>query len=221
MVTQSIELPQQDNLADPAFGISNGQWNLLIIAVDQLASPRPSLVGIWLLITTPEIQKLTLVPIFPPGELDSSPVDTDWEKTFSMTSEQEPIVEFLDKVSEQVLWDEYLMIDKGGLVSILEIVTHHVVLSQESEVQLNKNVLPATGANVDLSLEGQVEIWKTICLDLSNITEPEDFAQLLNQIKPHIHTHIDLEDFSQNSYFEDESQFQLGCEFPTLTLKSP
>lgn len=221
MVTRSENNLQQDNLDNPSIGISNGQWNLLIVAVDQLASPHPSLVGIWLLISTPENQKLTLVPMFPPADHEPTPVDNEWNKIFSLTSEQEPNVEFLDMVSEQVLWDEYLLIDKDGLVSIWETANQLGGLSPASVAQVNENVLPRTGGDVDLSLEGQVEIWKTICLELANIAEPDEFAHFLNQIEPHIHTRINLDEISQNQNFEDETQLQLGCEFPTLTLNSP
>jgi hypothetical protein len=138
-----------------------------------------------------------------------------------LTSEQEPVVEFLDKVSEEVLWDEYLMIDKGGLVSIWETVTRQEVLAPESEDQSNKNALPTTGVDIDLSLEGQLEIWNTICLQLSNITEPEDFAHFLDRVNPHLHTNIDLDVISQHLFFQNSEHLQLGCEFPTLTLNSP
>jgi len=221
MITHSANNLQQDNLVDPVSGSSNGQWNLLIIAVDQLASPHPSLTGIWLLITSPEIQKLTLVPMFPPADLELIPADTEWNNIFSLTSEQEPNVEFLEKLNEQVLWDEYLLIDKGGLVSIWETANQLGGFSPASEVQVPEIVLPRTRVDVDLSLEGQVEIWKTICFELANIAEPDEFAHFLNQIEPHIHTRINLGEISQNLNFEDETQLQLGCEFPTLTLNSP
>jgi hypothetical protein len=205
---------QQDYFADPGFGISNGQWNLLIIAVDQLTVSHPSLAGIWLLIATPNDQNLTLVPVFPPIAPEPTPNDSEWDQIFSLTSKQEPNFEFLDKISEQVLWDEYLMIDKSGMDAIWETVNHLDTSSQENE-------LPTTGMDFELSLGSQAEMWKTICLQLSKITDLRDFSFFLDQIKPHLHTDIDLDEISQELYFKDKSQVQLGCEFPTLTLNSP
>lgn len=221
MVTLFKDDTQQDNLADPAFGNRNGQWNLLIIAVDHLTASRPALAGIWLLITTPENQNLTLVPIFPTMDPETVTEDSEWEKIFSLTSDREVNVEFMQKISEQVLWDEYLLIDKDGMSSIGETVGLHDVSSKVAEVPDKKNGPHPIGTEFDLSLESQIDMWKTICLELSKFTEPEDIAQFLSQIKPHLATNFNIDEVAKKMYLKNEPPLQLGCEFPTLTLKSP
>jgi hypothetical protein len=220
MFTSSKELLPQDNLDESNSVIGKSQWNLLVIAVDQLAS-RPALMGIWLLVTSPEMQNLTLVPIYPAGELDPTPVIIEWDTIFSLTPEKKPNIEFLETVSEQILWDDYLIIDKDGIASIQETVTQFGARYQANEVQVNKNLLPRTGVDVDLSLEDQLEIWKTICLELSSIIEPEDLSNFITQIKPYIHTQINLDEIAHQRYFQKNTQLQLVCEFPTLALNSP
>ena len=221
MVTSSKEHLERGNLPESNSVIGNSQWNLLIIAVDRLASSHAALMGIWLLVTSPEMQNLTLVPIYPAGDFDPTPANIEWDSIFSLTSEKKPSIEFLETVSEQILWDEYLIIDKEGIASVQEIVARSDVMSQIIEVQVNKNLIMRTGVDLDLSLEDQLEIWKTICLELSTIIEPEDLSDFISQIKPHIHTQVDLDEIAHQRYIQKNSQVQLVCEFPTLTLNSP
>ena len=64
-----------NTLDEPEFVVTqvrgNGQRNLIILSVDQLSSPQPSLESIWLLVTYPGTPILTLVPIYPNPQEDA------------------------------------------------------------------------------------------------------------------------------------------------------
>ena len=71
MNISSQEIYQADILAKTNLKKGDGQWNLLVIAVDKLTAPYPTLTGIWLMITSAGNYNLTLVPIYPTSNLPS------------------------------------------------------------------------------------------------------------------------------------------------------
>lgn len=221
MVLQLKEFNQPHNYGNPIPEIDNGQWNLLIIAVDRLTPYHPSLIGLWLLITSSESQSLTLVPIFPAGNQNFSVENIKWEKIFSINSEKKPNMNFLERISEQILWDDYLIIDLEGMSHVIENFTDDSYIYQGSE-SLGKGVmLPGTGKVIDLSLDGQEKIWRSVCQELSSIAEPSHLINRLDLIKPHLHSKINLDEIAIQRSFQNKNQLKLTCNFPTLSLNSP
>jgi len=212
---------QKDFVDNSASLINNGQHNLLVITVDQLASAKPVLESIWLLITYPEISNLTLVPIFPTGQDDMKTDDLTLAQTFVMTAQQTPNSDFLELIREKIYWDNYLVVDQKGVSNVLKILQQYPKGSPGTENQTNMILLPQIGQEIDRSLENQVRIWNGVCLELSRISNAGEMENLIQQISPHIRTNLVLEELSQQWLLEQPNDFQMGCEFPTLILNSP
>ena len=212
---------QKDFIDNAASLINNGQHNLLVITVDQLASAKPVLESIWLLITYPEVFNLTLVPIYPPIQEDMLTDDLNLAQTFVMTAQQTPNPDFLELIREKIYWDNYLIVDQNGVSNVLRILQQYADGLPGKENQTNSILLPQTGQEIDRSLENQVRIWNGVCLELSRISNAGEMENLIQQISPHIRTNLVLEELSQQWLFEQPNAFQMGCEFPTLFLNSP
>ena len=221
MITLSIGPSQKDFVDDSASRINNGQQNLLVITVDQLAFAKPALESIWLLITYPEISNLTLVPIYPSIQEDSKTADRKLAQTFALTAQQTPHSEFLELLREKIYLDNYLIVDQKGVSSVLRILHQFAEGLPGKENQTNSILLPQTGQEVDRSLENQVQIWNSVCLELSRISKASEMEDLIQKISPYVRTNLLWEELSQQWSFEQPNDFQMGCEFPTLILNSP
>jgi hypothetical protein len=221
MITLSIGSSQKDFVDDSASRINNGQQNLLVITVDQMAFAKPALESIWLLITYPEISNLTLVPIYPSTQEDSKTADLELAQTFAMTAQQTPHSEFLELLREKIYLDNYLILDQKGVSSVLRILHQFAEGLPGKENQTNSILLPQSGQRVDRSLENQVQIWYGICLELTRISKAGKIEGLIQKISPHVLTDLKWEKYSQQWSFEQPKDIQIGCEFPTLILNSP
>jgi hypothetical protein len=212
---------QKDFVDNSASLINNGQYNLLVITVDQLASTKPVLESIWLLITYPEFSNLTLVPIFPTGQDNMKTDDLTLAQIFVMTPQQTPNSDFLELIREKIYWDNYLVVDQKGVSNVMKILQQYAEGFPGKENQTNTILLPQTEQEIDRGLEKQVQIWNGVCLHLSRISKLGEMKKLIQQISPHIRTNLVLEELPQQWLFEQPNDFPMGCEFPTLILNSP
>jgi hypothetical protein len=201
--------------------IGNHQKNLLFLVVDQLASPEPVLVGIWLLITHPEFPNLTLVPVFSPNPADSTVEETNWLKLFSMTAQQTLSNEFIAAAHNHILWDRYLIIDQKGIEAGLNILQQIGDRTVPEDISTHQSLLPTIGSNFNLKLDSQIELWKMVCREVSPHSELSEIEGLFQQITPFIRTDLDRDEIGQYWPINHEDDFQFGCEFPTLTLNNP
>ena len=194
----------------------NGQRNLIILSIDQIDVPQPNLEGIWLLITLPENPNLTLVPIYPNHQENAS-FSTPYSEVFSMTTAQLPSPQFLDLLTEKVLWDNYLITDRNGTSSILKILQEAAEINAEVANPVGNFWLPEVS---ELTLDQQTQLWKTVCTYLSQVSGPDNIEILLNQVSPYLLTNFDLDDLPL-THLGNQEEVQLECDFPTLSNDSP
>ena len=216
MAMRSHRINQSESISEPVSKKGTEQWNLVVIAVDQLNSSQASLIGMWLLITSPGSNNLTIVPIYPTNDLTSGPNNVAWEEMFSLDSENTPSMEFLSKLSENLLWDEYLLVDKEGITNIVS-----GFKSTSPEIDIQGSVIASIGLVSEYNLDAQFEIWQAVCSELAAKSDPNEVSMWLDGIKPFTHTRFELKETFHQLNFQKNSQIQLECEFPTLALNTP
>ena len=221
MITISKEPHEQEKMAQTETSIGNGQRNLLIITVDQLEFSDPVLESIWLLITYPEIPKLTLVPVYPAAKIESTSGRPPWIQLFSMNTNQTPNKEFLEVLHEQFYWQDYLVIDKMGVSAVQNILNQYSEKFHSGEIQSGQNAHPIFNSDLNINLEKQILDWNSVCLELTGISDLSKIDELLHQISPFIRTNVNWDNFVQQWTFENHEDFHLDCEFPTLALNNP
>ena len=219
MALRSHRINHAEAFSEPLPKKGTEQWNLVVIAVDQFKSPRASLIGIWLLITSSGNKNLTIVPIYPINDLTSGPNNVAWDEIFFLDSAKTPSMNFLSTLSEHLLWDEYLLIDQEGLTNIVNQFTQFNSTTQANEIQGSE--ITSIGSVTELNLNEQYEIWQAVCSDLAAKSERKDVLKWLGQLKPYTHSQFELKEIVHHMNFQENSQFKLKCEFPTLTLKTP
>lgn len=194
----------------------NGQRNLIVLSIDQIDAPQPNLEGIWLLITYPGIPNLTLVPIFPNHQENASS-STSYSEVFAMTPAQIPSPQFLDLLTEKVLWDNYLITDRKGTSSMLKILQEAAEINPGVPDPVENFWLPEMP---ELTLDQQTQLWETVCSYLSQVSGPDNFEILLDQVSPYLLTNLNWDDLPLN-HWGNQEEVRLDCDFPTLNLDSP
>lgn len=189
----------------------NGQRNLLIIMVDQLPAPRPSLDGIWLLITFPDSATLTVVPIYP-DPMNSAASQSLYADIFPLTPDLNPNPQLLERLSEGVLWDYYLVIDRQGSAAVMDI------LASAAEMQpADPGWMAAAGSSPDLSFAVQLQGWESACELLPYITNSMTNKQLLDAVASHLLTNFRWEQLPLNLRSETNAGAGYTCNFPTIS----
>jgi hypothetical protein len=221
MFTFSSNNILHDDANDSASSINNGQQNLIILIVDQLASTKPEMISIWLLITFPEFSNLTLVPIYPSNLENLIKADLDLKQAFALTDHQTLDPMFTDLLHDLFHWDYYLITDQIGVNSIKRILSQSTLGYSTISEQTNPVLLPQTGQEMDFNLRGQVESWDGICSDLSRISNTEQLEDLFKQVSPYFNTNLRWKKFSNQWSFDPSDGRYISCDFPTLTLNTP
>ncbi len=219
MLTISSNNLQSHILDDNPAIINNGQQNLVIITIDQLASANPKINSIWLLITFPEFYNLALVPVYPSSH--ENPAVSNLVQVFALTENQTLDPEFSNLLHEQFYWDYYLIVDKIGASSIMRIYDQFV---SGTPIEIDRTptiLLPQTGQEMELSFNDELQIWDGVCSKLSQISKTEELNYLFKLVSHYFRTDLRWETFSHQWSFDPSKGNRINCEFPTLTLNNP
>jgi hypothetical protein len=208
MVFQNTTPGEKEALVSREMG--NSQRNLLVLIVDNIQSPRSRLEGVWLLITAADTHQLILVPVYPGQANWSEPLKSN----FALTDELQPTTGFLDLLTDMVLWDHYLLIDRDGINSILATTGQYKRQASDTSI---------SNANNDadqLTLEEQTSLWGSICTSIAGIIDRDELEAYFYRISQLVTTDLPWSDSTLLSLGGTGAGEQITCEFPTLDLVS-
>ena len=189
----------------------NGQLNTVLLLVDQISAQQPGLEGIWLLISLPQNSTLTIVPVYPGQDQQLNQL----AETFAMTEKNQPGPEFLDLLTEHILWHDFLVIDREGIALVMD--------AFEADAPGDQVNLPETASTASpwLSLEAHISLWQSMCNTLSRINSRDELKKLYSQVSAYYSSDLSWEEHPLYPLGTENSEVKLGCEFPTLNLISP
>lgn len=189
----------------------NGQHNTVLLLVDHISAQQPGLDGIWLLISLPQNSTLTIVPVYP----DQDQQLNQLAETFAMTEKNQPGPEFLNLLTEHILWHDFLVIDREGIALVMD--------AFEADAPGGQVTIPETVsiASPRLTLEAQISLWQSMCDSLSRIDSRDELENLFSQVSGYYSSDLAWEERPLYSLGAENSEVKLGCEFPTLNLISP
>ena len=201
--------------AENSINPQNGQWNLLVIAVQDLTSSEPVLENLWLLISFPRNQTLTLLPILPDPSGVISTAHFVLRDTFSLSNQKDPAASFFDQLHQEFWWDNYILVDEVGISQILDII-HPMGVGNKG---VNLESIQSTWENPTEALLRQAELFSTICDQFNNFTQSGKIEILIQKMDDYIQSDLDWNEFMTNwsTYRTKGKQFE--CEFPTLVLE--
>jgi hypothetical protein len=198
----------------------NGQRNLVILIVDQVSTPHPILEGIWLLVTYPGEPTINLIPIYPEFETNDS-VGVPYAQVFGITPDKKPVPQFLDLLSENFLWNYYLITDQDSTSAMVTLILE-TSLNEPGNENLASVADPLVAGTMAIhSSDAQLQLWKMVCGYLSQASKLGRYELFQDQILKAIHTNLNWNELPLYPLRAAENGAALDCKFPTLKLEIP
>ena len=173
------------------------QHTIILIQADDLTSPKPHLVGIWLLLYYPEFPKLTLLMLYPPMSGNNAGRIWALNQQFAITPIGKLSPTFLTSMQNFGFQSNgYLVTDNYGLTQWVDWLGG-VTLGDDPTVQSGDSVL--SKMPVDDNSGQQTGAWMKqvsvgVCGKLGEASLDSNWATLMNSIAPdHFHSDISLE----------------------------
>jgi len=201
--------------------VASRQRNLLVIGVDDLASPHPNLESVWLVIYMPGFPRFMLLPVYPslPGADDSSQL---LAQLFQFDDMKSPEPAFLDALEEKGLWwTGYLILDRIALIDVIEFLGGAGEFSALDGANTVAN-LPKAMDDPQQAFTSQVKLFQELCSNVARLSE-EDHWRLLHLfglIPDHAISNLDLEQVSSEWQDLLKHAGEVACEFPSLSQAS-
>jgi hypothetical protein len=214
---------------------ANGQRSVLLLMLDDLTLPEPTLQSAWLLLYVPSHPRITILPVFPSPSSGNSAFNEEVQKTFQLIQVKGSYR--LDSSFEEVLhqeeinWGGYILLDQPGLAAISQSL-------QRADNLYNLSALPGRkspgGENQskpllsvqDQKLTALVEeayFYRNLCLEATRLggVKNKDLPQVVEAIIPnHMSVSFYLNDLEGEFFLLRTHGKDLFCEFPTLNLNS-
>ncbi|MEN6434718.1 MAG: hypothetical protein ABFD58_02770 [Anaerolineaceae bacterium] len=160
-----------------------GQTNLVLLRVDDLSSPTPRLISIWIAFLGPaDYPGLTVMALYP--NLENPAQIQPLADSFALGSDNLPVPEFWQQLAAfNFTWDGYLLADTQAISPILGWINN---------TQTALTAQPATdGEGYRVILEEETSVFKEICVTLSDTAEVSGQAPDWGSIIP-LHMRTDM-----------------------------
>lgn len=207
------------------------QRNILLIGVDHLGSPSPTLESIWLILYIQDMPQITWMPIYPEVTASGQGVhiqaDTSLEDKFQLQTKMVLAQGFQQALRENnIRWDNLIILDQAAVAGVIDTLGGLERLSSQQQAEdgvvdgLNSiAILRPTSESSQTALLSQVNLIQQLCRTSPqshiNITR---LRQLLKTLGSHLMTDLEPEQIiaDMNSMLLYGGGFT--CEFPSLTL---
>jgi hypothetical protein len=206
----------------PPEGINNGQRNLLVAWVDRLDSASPRLEGLWLVMFVPDSPSLTWLPLYPGGLIENIDGNQNWFTDFQLMQDEKLDPQFIaDLRSKDVWWNNYLVIDDPGLVTI---VNRNLNASEDPAITPQPDAGERIIANMPLAwedpaeaLKAQFDLLDRFCLSPSGSYHAASAMDLIGPLDHHLITNLQADEILS---IWNNLRLTGGrlCKFPTRNL---
>lgn len=193
-----------------------GQRTILIIGIDELQAPVPSLKSVWVLFYIPSSPGMTLVPLYPAMSNNQTEPDAALAASFALTPEKTPAQSFVDALDgKDVHWSHYAVLDAVGLAALIDTLGGVDISADHLDGNSVVAGLSAIEADTVHSLESQSDLIKGLCAIPGRPGVVIDVPAIFNLLNGHLSTNItaDLVISDWNSLGMLGGQL---CKFPTL-----
>lgn len=209
------------------------QRNILLVGVDHLGSPSPTLESIWLILYIQDMPQITWMPVYP--EIAASPggvqirTDPSLEGNLQLHSGSLLPEVFLQALREKSIhWDNYLILDQAALAGVIDALGGLERLSRQPQAEDEKlDGLQAIAAlipvkeNSQAAMLSQAFLIQQLCR-----TSPQSHFNLnrLQSLFKLLDSHL-ATDLEPGQIMADMNSMLLygggfKCEFPSLMLLS-
>jgi hypothetical protein len=171
------------------------QRTIVFIVADDLQTPAPRLVSVWVVLYRPDLPLVTFLPLFPPNTITITADPPDLAGAFALGADRSPSTSFIAALkSYHFDWNGYVLTDQLGLARTVDWL---------GGVFLSNN--PADGATALASLvnpwedplgalQTQQKLLQSVCEKVSTLKPEANWLELAGTLMPqHLHTSLSLE----------------------------
>lgn len=188
------------------------QFNILVIAVDNIKAQAPALKGAWLVVYPNDKSHFMLLPLYPAQ--GSAPAGSSLAGNFSLDAAGGPGEAFVAELaSRDIWWTGYVVMDDASLAQILDYAAGKSYTSGAAMLE----DLPDPRQDGLGALMHQARLVRSLCLSSNQLAADElwRIARFYNQISAHVNTDANLD----QALADWEDRLKRGgitCEFPSL-----
>jgi hypothetical protein len=216
-------LTEADQLTDNSSPVmvSHQQRNILIVGVDDLGEPSPTLSSIWLIIYLQDSPHLMLLPIYPIGEThpDGTLIDK-LDDDFRLTPQRSLHSDFITALEEkEIWWTGHIIIDKYALADVVDFIAEANANPFLGGVNAITSIPIARDAPYK-SVIGQADLIKNLCQNTTGLSSiPRwQYLHLFAMTQDHFSTDYVAEEALDEWLHLLSEGGGISCEFPSMAL---
>jgi hypothetical protein len=206
----------------PADLPATGQRNLLVIGVDYLSASQPQLESVWLVMYFPGKLDFTFMPLYPQPADQKSLQDSTLVASFSQDEAGRPSKAFLQQLTSQAWWNNYLVLDQDAMIALIDLVGGFT--TGEGNIQGAKAIAGIAPASQDASAAyyDQASLLSNLCLQIQ-IHPPsiESIVATFRKLEANMVTDLDIKTILEEQPLVSRANLNLHCDFPLLTSSVP
>lgn len=196
------------------------QRNVLLILVDDLQTPQPTLLGVWMTMYLEGSNRYTFLPVYPsepaPTSDQLNPSQT-LREVFSLQPDGSPGIPFVATLRVRDLWwNGYVMVDLTGLLTLsegLDKIDPQLVANLSNRAQLIGQPALTSGSQ---ALVDQALLVQAYCRRASLGVRPGRLSEVLAGLHGHLQVDFDLPAMAGEWMRQAQTDSGITCEFPTL-----
>jgi hypothetical protein len=201
---------------------TTGQRNLLVVGVDNLTAAHPRLEGAWLVMYFKGKPDLTFLPLHPQPNENSKPTSSGIYASFSLDETGHPSQDFLEQLSQQIWWNNYIVIDKTALTALIDLLGGMQVGNQHLTGAQVLAKMVSTWEGTNGAYVGQARLLSHLCEQAQAISlSEEQVTAKLKQIETNLATDLDINENLGVWLNKTNNSRSLYCEFPLFSPTVP
>jgi len=211
---QSISPPR---IIDTSTIPSTRQRNILVVGVDDLKEPTPTLESVWIIANFPGSPRLVLLPIFPL----SPKIDHDGNKelvgAFNSSSKGLLNETFLNELKNRNLWwSDYVILDETAMEMILNFVGNPDQTGRANTLKPVISRHPNSAKDLEGVHQKQVGLLSYLCRYANQTNPSQGPSSILALIPEHIRTNLKPPEIINRWKTLISYRGGFSCVFPTL-----
>ena len=198
--------------------LPNGQKIILLVIVDKLETPKPDMLGLWLITYFSNEPYTTVIPVYPSStkseeNFNGSISDSLQLKNVNGTAQLEE--SFLLKLNEAGLWTSgYILMDLYGFAEAIKISGGIDNLSIDSKEKDMIDELSRLFVGTESSLAYQTLLFEQICARFTLMDSLSDLTSLRLLFPEHLSSNLDLDVLMEDWQDFIKSRNGSFCIFP-------
>ena len=193
------------------------QHNILVIGVDNLASPAPRLESTWLVMYFPDLAHVSFVPLYPLTASTGVESNQTLQLAFEIARDGSPSPIYLDYLASLgVWWDHYILLDRTALAELIDSSAGLKTTDGPTGMQLVSRV-DAPSGDPTAVIQAQMGLIATVCRGNTQSALTASPEAILANLSGHLHTNLNTKLIHRTLHQMMKVAGSLVCEFPTIT----